>query len=311
MVNQNQDLNLNHYYLNRSLEPIKGEVWKEVSDFEGLYEVSNFGRVKALEKYREVVIPKRGTITYWTKELILKQSVKKFLNTYLKQYSYFLTVSLFKGGWYTTYTVARLVYLHFGPGNIKLTKDMPVLHKDNDSLHNHIKNLYPSSFGHMHEVIYGRQRKRSYFTGLNSKKRTAYTRKAAQANQKPVTQYTVSGKRIRCFHSIVAAARKTGVKKSSISSVIAGRYLTSGGYLWRIGKGKPVIDTGKIRKKINNFHNHKCKQVGQYSSDGKLLAEFPSIKIAAAVVNGSPRQLSDALNGRSKTAYGFVWKVVS
>lgn len=36
---------------NTDLSSLEGEIWKEIKDYEGLYEISNFGRVKRLEKY--------------------------------------------------------------------------------------------------------------------------------------------------------------------------------------------------------------------------------------------------------------------
>jgi hypothetical protein len=50
------------------------------------------------------------------------------------------------------------------------------------------------------------------------------------------------------------------------------------------------------------------RRVGQYTKTGELVAEFDSIKAAAASV-GSPRVSVDAaLNGRVYTLKGFVWK---
>ena len=36
---------------NLSLEDMEGEVWKDVVGYEGLYKVSNLGRVKSLDRY--------------------------------------------------------------------------------------------------------------------------------------------------------------------------------------------------------------------------------------------------------------------
>ena len=38
-------------YENLSLEDMEGEVWKDVVGYEGLYQVSNLGRVKSLDRY--------------------------------------------------------------------------------------------------------------------------------------------------------------------------------------------------------------------------------------------------------------------
>lgn len=273
--------------------------------------MSNFGRVRSLPKYREVVIPKRGVITYWTKELILKQNKQKFKNAYLKEYSFCLTVALFQDGSYSTFTVPRLVYAHFGPAKVNLTKETLILHKDNDSLYNHIDNLYAADHTEMHKVAYKLKRKVSYFTNLNTKTRQSYTSLAIANNIKPVTQYNMVGKRVKQYKSIVEASDKTGIKVTSIINAIAGRYLTAGGYIWRAGKGKAVIDVTKVQKRIGERYRRRCKAIRQYSISGKKIAEFPSMKVAAESVNGSVRQLYDAVNGRSKTAYGFKWKFVA
>ena len=48
---------------------MENEIWKDIKDYEGLYQVSNLGRVKSLSKYIN-----RG-IGYYTKEKILKQNI--------------------------------------------------------------------------------------------------------------------------------------------------------------------------------------------------------------------------------------------
>jgi len=37
-------------YKNLSLQDIQGEEWRDIDDFEGYYQVSNFGRVKSLDR---------------------------------------------------------------------------------------------------------------------------------------------------------------------------------------------------------------------------------------------------------------------
>lgn len=40
-------------YQNLSLEDLPNEIWKDVVGYEGLYQVSNLGRVKSLDRYAE------------------------------------------------------------------------------------------------------------------------------------------------------------------------------------------------------------------------------------------------------------------
>ena len=47
---------------------MQNEVWKDVKGFEGLYQVSNLGRVKSLERY----VPSKPGVQRLKKEQILK-----------------------------------------------------------------------------------------------------------------------------------------------------------------------------------------------------------------------------------------------
>ena len=48
------------YYKNLSIEDIPGEIWKDISGYEGLYQVSNYGRVKGLERKARSATSKTG-----------------------------------------------------------------------------------------------------------------------------------------------------------------------------------------------------------------------------------------------------------
>ena len=65
------------YWQNLQIEDLEGEAWKDVIDFEGLYKISNFGRVKSLPK---ILYTGKGD-EYITKNRILKQ--RKDKNGYL------------------------------------------------------------------------------------------------------------------------------------------------------------------------------------------------------------------------------------
>ena len=89
------------------------EIWKPIKGYEGLYEVSNWGRVKSLK---------------FGKERILKPSIR---------HGYYF-VGLSKNGIVKTYQVHRLVAEAFidNPNNYK-----EVNHKDENKLNNSVENL--------------------------------------------------------------------------------------------------------------------------------------------------------------------------
>ena len=102
------------------------EIWKSIEGYEGLYEVSNLGNVKSLERQ---VLGKLASYTRSVKERILKLKTSK--------YGY-LEVSLHKEGKLSTKRVNRLVAIAF----INNVNNYPqVNHIDGNKLNNHIDNL--------------------------------------------------------------------------------------------------------------------------------------------------------------------------
>lgn len=101
------------------------EMWKDIAGYEGLYQVSNRGRVKSLARYSH----KGSRSVQKLKERILKSGVRK---------DNYLTVVLRKDGNSTSYLVHRLVATAFisNPYNYNI-----VNHKDEDKQNNDVRNL--------------------------------------------------------------------------------------------------------------------------------------------------------------------------
>lgn len=78
------------------------EIWKDIVGYEGLYQVSNFGRVKSLDRYR---IGKRGSKTFCKGRIM---SLNKMRNGYS-------LVQLMKNKKSCAFLVHRLVALAFIP----------------------------------------------------------------------------------------------------------------------------------------------------------------------------------------------------
>ena len=115
---------------------MKKEYWKPVVGYEGLYEVSNFGRVKS--------IPRNGTVKY-------ARILKPVTNRY--GYSY---VILCKNGKVKSFLVHRLVAEAFIQNNDNLPC---VNHKDECKTNNNVENLewcsekYNCNFGTRNERV--------------------------------------------------------------------------------------------------------------------------------------------------------------
>lgn len=120
------------------------EEWRPIEGYEGIYEISNFGRVKSLE--RVVFHRTRGTMK--VKERILKPG-KKNNNGYKK----FIVILYKDKGVKKTHIVSVLVARAFIPNNDPNKKF--VLHGRNGSLDNKVSNLY---WGTQSENMFDKQR---------------------------------------------------------------------------------------------------------------------------------------------------------
>lgn len=103
------------------------EIWKPIKGYEGLYEVSNLGRVKSLDRFVNASIKNQ--------KQVLKQG--KILKPY-KDIRGYLKVSLSKENKRTIKFVHRLVSEAFIPNINNLSQ---VNHIDGNKVNNHIENL--------------------------------------------------------------------------------------------------------------------------------------------------------------------------
>lgn len=107
------------------------EIWKDVKNFEGKYQVSNLGNIKSLD------------FNNTKKEKILKPKINK---------QGYLEVTLNKNDKHNYRMVNRLVIETFT--NKKLTKNDIVMYKDNDKTNCSLDNMYLISRGKRQELTY-------------------------------------------------------------------------------------------------------------------------------------------------------------
>lgn len=118
----------------------------------------------------------------------------------------------------------------------------------------------------------------------------------------PVAQYTYSGKFIRHFDSISEAERELHL--STIEQAVS-NFCLAGGYQWRRFTG----DTSDIPMHITNSLRYKVIPINMYSTDGKLLEQFNSIKECGEKhPEFTNSQIARVCNHVIKTHKGFVFK---
>jgi hypothetical protein len=92
---------------NFDLADMPGEVWRDIASYDGLYQVSDLGRVKSLERWVE-----RRPSGYWAKPRIRKPG--KVVHEGSGQISFYVPLTDLNGVT-SNHTVARLVVHAFGP----------------------------------------------------------------------------------------------------------------------------------------------------------------------------------------------------
>ena len=179
------------------------EEWRDIEDYKGLYQVSNMGRVKSLER---TVWNGRG---YYVTihERILKP--KKDRGGYLQ-------VHLCKNGKAKFYTVHKLVATAFCENPEGYTV---VNHIDEDKTNNNADNLEWCS--------------RSYNNTYNDRAKKIGKKNTNHPKMsKPVIGVDRVTGLIVEFASVHEAERQTGINQSNICNCLKGKYKSAGGYVW-------------------------------------------------------------------------------
>jgi len=121
------------YYKNLNIDDIDGEEWKDIPGYDGIYQCSNYGRIKSLKReYKRQT--KHGVVIGYTKEIIRKQTKIKIKGTNTEA----LYVSLSVNGVRITDTVSQWVGITF-IGEKK--KGFHFQHKNKNSLDNRLSNI--------------------------------------------------------------------------------------------------------------------------------------------------------------------------
>lgn len=183
-------------YENLSLEDMEGEIWKDVIGYEGIYQVSNLGRIKSLDKRVNV----GGFLKYPTTKIrkgkILKQAKDKY--GYLK-------VVLFKDTEKKYLTAHRIVAMTFIPNpENKKTVD----HKNTIRTDNRVENLRWLT-----------QKEQLNDNELSKIRHLAAREKATNSLKKKVRCIT-TGEEFECIND---AARKYNISDSCIIRCCKGR----------------------------------------------------------------------------------------
>lgn len=192
------------------------EIWKDVKGYEGLYKISNYGRVKSIKRK---VKNKNG----------FRIVDEKILKPIINNKGYYI-YGLSKQGKINILLLHRLIGEHF----IENKNNYPCInHIDGNKLNNKISNLEWCTYEHNIKEAF-RLNLNVYTYHTNFKHDYWKGKYGAEHNcSKSVIQYDKNGKIIKEWESIKIASNKTNVNYYSISNNCRGKQKSAGGFVWK------------------------------------------------------------------------------
>jgi NUMOD4 motif/NUMOD1 domain len=215
------------HYNDKTLISLKGERWKDIPHFEGLYKVSNLGRVKSLD--RIILHPRLKE--QFVAGRILSQSIAKNRNIKTGKPMIDLRVSLSRDGVQYYFNTRRVVYAAFRKQIEFETDGMYVINKDGNGFNNALANL--KLVTKREKSILAFKRGRVIESYLKTADRSSWKNYGGYTRRKPIKQYSMRGKLLGKYESILEACRKTGCGEKEIINVARGIYKQSKGFKWR------------------------------------------------------------------------------
>jgi hypothetical protein len=99
-----------------------------------------------------------------------------------------------------------------------------------------------------------------------------------------------------------------GISRSTMGCCLRGKTSTSGGYQWRYAD-EPEFKNGITHlQEVKETRYCNAKIIVSYDLDGNIIKEYPSIGEACRKSGILRRLITLCVNGRQKTAGGFIWK---
>ena len=178
------------------------EVWKDISGYEGKYQVSNTGKVRSLDYHRQGII----------KELALKNSRG------------YLVVGLMKNAKKTFYSVHCLVANAFIPNPLDLPQ---VNHIDADKMNNQAENLewVTAQDNAVHAIKHG-----CFDSSIKKLKM------ANELRSKAVVAINILNGSRHNFTSLREMARVLGIDRKQILMCLNGKYTKAKGFRFEYGR---------------------------------------------------------------------------
>jgi NUMOD4 motif/NUMOD1 domain len=276
--------------LNTTDANLPKEKWRAIPDFEGLYEISNFGRVRSLSRW---VHSETRSSTYRIGRIIKLRITPNLKVKNRTANDIDIQMKLHKDGIRYLFSVARYVYhLFVAPFNLNDHRFI-ITRKDKNKWNCHFKNLRIESISDLAKEGFSTKKRRSIF----------------HEQIKEVSQYSLDGKYLKTYGSAGEAAKASKIHPRYISDAARTKFRPAGDFYWRYGNPNRTINVTRFKARLEHSQRIKSRPVLQLTLNGSVLRKFDSLKEAAKSVGlSSATNISYVCNGKLKSSKGYKWK---
>lgn len=254
------------------------EVWKPVAEegFEEFYEVSNFGRIRSVDR---VVESKRGPLNY----------KGRIISTSLNDDGY-PSFNFCYAGKKKNVKVHQVVAKVFIPNP---NNHPEVNHKDEVKTNNHVDNLEWCT----------REYNMRYGTGLERMKNHPNQKKRYTESKVPIIGVKINDESIMRFESISEAGRN-GFKRRNLWSALNGSDASHKGYVWCY---EDKYSSDRVKELLNRV---RIKRVAHIDDEGNVIKILGTVKEAAKIIGVDNGRISRVCTGKHNHAKGYKLKYI-
>lgn len=248
------------------------EIWTDIPGYEGLYQASNTGFIKSLDKFR-----------LHSKGGVLSLHKGRILSLCINQGGYY-KVQLIKNYKVKHFVTHRLVALTFIPNN----ENKPhINHIDGIKTNNNINNLEwcTPKENSIHAVENNL---------INPKKGVN------NPSSKQTCQYDLNGNLINIFSCTKEAGKSLKINPRTLSRVCQGIRPTYKGFIWRYFDNPPA----KIEVDLTN---KSFRKVNRLDLEGNILKTYKNMQ-EATLEGFRVNDICGVCRGRQKTHKGYKWQ---
>lgn len=244
------------------------EIWKDIIDYEGYYQVSNLGRIKSLHR---IVIDKNNHT----------KTIKEHYMTGNDNGKGYLTVLLKKDSKGVRKYIHRLVAQAFLPNPDNLPE---VNHKDENPYNNIVTNL--EWIDYLGNRIYGSRLERL------SNSNTIHT---------PILQYDLDFNFIAEYKNGSQAAKELGFENQNMAIYkCANKQANSGlGYIWRYKDDENIYEIPRPSRFFNNIFQYNA-------TTGEFIKQYYNYKTASNEMDITPIIIRKYID-KPKAIHNYFW----